>query len=144
VLARGSFSGCIFFFPPPLFFPFSSLAFFPLCLKRSEVVAEPIEPLFPEPAIFLEPIIGLLECPYVDATGAHLRIARARNEACPLQHFQMLGDCRQTHVERLGEPEYGGFTERKPREDRAPRGVGKSRERRAEAICCHLFSHIVK
>src|SRR5215813_896580 len=73
---------------------------FVLRLDRPEVVTKPVEPLLPEPAVLLEPLIGFFESPHVDATGAHLRIAGPRDQARALQHLQMLGNRRQAHVER--------------------------------------------
>ena len=103
-------------------------------LQYSEIVVEAIEPLFPEPAIFLEPVVGFLERARLDPAGPHLRVAAARDQAGALEHLQMLGDRRQAHVERLGELQHRRFAEREPRKDGAPRRVGKGREGGAEAV----------
>src|SRR5215470_4489647 len=71
-IERGSCSRSMLLFTATWFLPFV------LRLNCPQIVAEPIEPLFPKSAILLKPIIGLFERPHVDATGAHLGIAGSR------------------------------------------------------------------
>jgi hypothetical protein len=72
-----------------------------LRLEDPEIVVETIEPLFPEAAIFLEPFVGLFQGPRVDATRAHLCVARARDQAGAFENLQVLGiatDCNDCNA----------------------------------------------
>src|SRR6476646_511369 len=134
MIERGSCSRSMLFFTATLLLPFVLFVLLALRLNCPEVVVEPIETLFPKPAVFLEPIIGFPERLHVNAAWPHLRIAGPRDKARALQHFQMFRDRGQAHVERLRELQHGRFAEREPREDRAPCRVSKSREGGTEAV----------
>src|SRR6185295_11901598 len=109
-------------------------AFALLRLKDSQIVVESIETLFPEPAIFLEPVIGFLEGARFDAARTHLCVARARDQARALENLQVPGNCRQTHVEWLGEFQHRCFAECEAREDGAPCRISEGCEGGAEAV----------
>src|SRR4051812_27941697 len=81
-----------------LFFP----AMFLLpALQLVQISFQPVEALFPHPAIIFEPGIDGLQCLRLDAAGAPLRLTPARNETGVLQDFEMLGNGGQAHIERL-------------------------------------------
>src|SRR5512143_1859228 len=82
---------------------FFAATFFLLRLQNTQIIVEPVETLFPEPAILLEPVVRFLERGSLDPAWPHLGIAAACDQTSALEHFQMLGNRRQTHVERLGE-----------------------------------------
>ena len=74
--------------------------------------------------------------------GTPLRLAALADEARALQHFEMFGDRRQAHVERLGELGDRRSRRCEPRQDGAARGIGERRERGAELIDA-MRSHLV-
>src|ERR1044071_1013769 len=90
MIARGSVSKSMLFFA-------ATLRLLGFCLghavglQRLEVVVEPVEPLLPQPAVFLQPIVGLLERVDLDLAGTHLRVAAARDQTGALEHFEVLG-----------------------------------------------------
>ena len=81
---RAPRSRSMLFFTAMIFLP---LALFLRGLQRLQVVIKAIEPLFPQPPVFLEPVVGFLESPRVDAAWAHLRIASARDQTGAFQHL---------------------------------------------------------
>src|SRR5262249_17508278 len=74
-----------------------------LALQLLQVVLEPVEALFPEHAVVLQPVGCALQRARLEPAGAPLRLAPAGDEPGALQHLQVLGDRRQAHRERLGE-----------------------------------------
>src|SRR5580698_3491488 len=118
---------------PPL--KFLALKF--LSLKLLQIVVEAIEPLVPHAPIGFEPFVHILKAARLDAGRAPLRFAAACDEACALEHFQMFGNSRQRHVERLGELLHGGFTECQTRENGAPRGVRERGKGETERVRGH-------
>src|SRR5215475_512650 len=131
IIERGSFSRSMLFLTAMVFLP---LVLFLLRLQHLQITVEAIEPLFPEPSVFLEPFISFPERAYIDSAGAHLRVPAARDEPCTLENFQVFGNRRQAYVERLGKLQHGGLAKCEPRENRPPRGIGKGREGVAETI----------
>src|ERR1700688_779031 len=113
---------------------FLSATFLLLGLQRLQIIVETIEPLLPEPAIFVEPVVRLLERGRFDLARPHLRIAGARDQPGALKHLEMLGDGGQTHLEWRGQFRHRGFPEREAGQDGAAGGGGERRERGAEAV----------
>src|SRR5438045_9684779 len=74
-----------------------------LLLQFAQMIFQPIEALFPEPAVVLQPVGGILERVRGEPAGPPLRLATARDEPGALQHLEVLGDRRKAHRERLGE-----------------------------------------
>src|SRR5215472_12698792 len=74
-----------------------------LALQLLQIHIEPVETLFPEPAVAPKPDIDVLECRAFDPARPPLRLAPARDQSGALEHLQMLGHRRQAHVEGLGE-----------------------------------------
>src|SRR5262245_35381605 len=64
---------------------------------------EAIEAVLPEMAIGFDPLRHLLQRLRLQAAGTRLGRATPRNEASPLQHFQVLRDRRLRHVEGLSQ-----------------------------------------
>jgi hypothetical protein len=99
-----------------------------------QIILQAIEPLFPQPAIFAQPVVDILERDRLDLARPHLRIAAARDQTGMLQHLEMLGDGRQAHRERFGQFRYRGLSEREAGEYGAPRRIGESGKGGAEAV----------
>src|SRR5262245_12072777 len=135
MIERGSRSRSILFFTVIVFYP---LGLFRLGLQYLQVVVEPIEPLFPESAILLEPLVGFPKSAHIDSAGTHLRIPATRDESGALEDLQVLGNRRKAHVERLGELQHGRLAKCEPREDCPPRRVGEGCEGAAETIGRHV------
>src|ERR1700730_13084899 len=68
-----------------------------LCLQRLEVGIEPVEALLPKAAVLLEPAVDLLQRLEFDPARTPLALPTAPDQACRLQHLQVLGDGRQAH-----------------------------------------------
>src|SRR6185436_13930317 len=78
-------------------------------LLRLQVFEQAVEALvggLPEPAVALDPHVGLLQRRGVDAAGPALGVAAAADQARALQHLQVLGDRRLGHGERLRQFRY--------------------------------------
>src|ERR1700734_552636 len=71
------------------------------CLQRFQVVVEPIEAGIEKTAVGIEPRVDVLQRPRLDPARPPLRSAGTRDQASALQHFEMLGDRREAHGERL-------------------------------------------
>src|SRR6478735_43723 len=103
-------------------------------LQRAEIILQPIEPLLPEPAIFLEPVVDALQRIQLDPARPPLRLAAAGDQARVLQHLEMPGDRRSADVEWLRQFRDRGLAKRQPRQDRPAGRVGQSLEGRAEVV----------
>jgi hypothetical protein len=117
---------------------FFSGIFFLLCLNFLQVIVEAIEGLFPELAIALEPMGGILEGLDFEATGTPLGLPAAGDQAGVLEDFQVLGDCWESHLERPGEVVDRGFAAAEMGEDGTARGIGKGGESGGEVVLCGL------
>src|SRR5579859_365098 len=73
------------------------------CFQRAQIVVEPVEALLPELAIVLHPLMHFLEGGGLQPARTPLRFASVGDQPGALQHFQVLGDGRHAHVERLGQ-----------------------------------------
>src|SRR6188768_2960128 len=107
-------------------------------LELSEVLIETIEALLPEPPVARRKGGNLTQGAGVELARAVLRLPAARDEACMLEHAQVLRDGGAAHVERRREFRDGGWSRRETREDRAPGGIGERREGRAETVLMGL------
>src|SRR5687768_3109367 len=103
-------------------------------LQFLHVLLEIVEALLPELAIVAEPLRCTRERLRFEAARAKLRVAAARDEACALEHLEVLRDGGLAHVERLHEVRHRRFALSETRQDRAPRGVGKRSERQVERV----------
>src|SRR6202044_2711795 len=70
---------------------FLALRFRRLGLQHFQIGVEAIQTLLEEPAIVFEPVVDALERLRLDAAGAELRLAAARDQAGAFQHLEMLG-----------------------------------------------------
>src|SRR5580658_8298672 len=90
------------------------LSFFPsmpllLGLQLFQVIAQPVEVLFPKPAIVAKPVVDIAKGRRGKPARPPLRLAAALDEAGALQHFQMLRNRRKAHVEGRTELGDRGF-----------------------------------
>src|SRR5262249_716148 len=108
-----------------------------LGLKVAQILLEPVKTLHPQSAVALKPVVHLLESCRFRATGPPLRLAAANDEAGALQHLQVLGHCREAHLEWLRQFGDGGLAQRQPRQNGPPRWVGEGRESGAETVRGH-------
>src|SRR5690348_17110143 len=69
---------------------FSAATLFLPGLQRLHIVLEPVEALFPQAAVALQPVVDILEGFRLDAAWAPLRLPSAADESCLFQNFQML------------------------------------------------------
>src|ERR1022692_66959 len=69
-----------------------------------------------------------------DLAGPALGSAGARDESCPLQDLEVLGDRLLRHGEGLGELVHRRLTAGQPRQDGPPRRIGERREREAQVL----------
>src|SRR5580704_49001 len=99
-----------------------------------QVFVQPVEALFPEPAVMFDPIGGVLQWRRLEPARPPLRRAAARDQAGTLEHLQMLRDRRQADLERFGQFGNRRLARGEPRQDRPPRRIGERRQGRAERI----------
>src|SRR3954447_5886973 len=72
-------------------------------LQLAEINFEAIKAIFPEAAVFFEPLVDFLERTHLDAAGPPLRLAATRDQSGALQYLEMLRDGRKAHLERFGQ-----------------------------------------
>src|SRR5438874_6883831 len=70
--------------------------------ELAQVLVQAVEARFPEFAVVPDPVGDLLERRRLEVAGSPLRVAAAGDQSGALEHLQMLGDGRETHVEGLG------------------------------------------
>jgi hypothetical protein len=92
----------------------------------------------PKGAIIFKPVIDILECARLNPAGTPLRFSAPCDEACVLQHLEVLGDGGKTHSERLGELCHRCLAQREPRKDRPACGVSERCEFDAKRIGYHV------
>src|SRR5918999_1965935 len=109
-------------------------------LALSQALLEPVEAVFPERTILLEPLDGVLEGRRAQPRGAKLRRAAPRYGPRLLEHLKVLGDGLHADRERLGELVDGGLALREPSEDLPARRIGERREGGAELVGRHSYS----
>src|SRR5262245_37238279 len=91
-----------------------------LVLELSDVVAHAVEADLPHRAILLGPGRDLLKRSRLQRTRPVLRVLATDDQACALQHLDVLGDRRKRHRERLSEFVDGGLTSREAVQDPPP------------------------
>jgi hypothetical protein len=103
----------------------------------------------PDAAVFFEPVGGFDERLGLEAAGAALGVLAAGDEAGAFEDFEVLGDGRLGHGERLGEFVDGGLAGGEAGEDGAASGVGEGGEGGVEAlgrghcITLRFYNHMV-
>ena len=105
-----------------------------LSLHDFHVVIEPIEALRPEAAVVAEPFGGRGQRRRVEAHGAELGAAAARDETGAFQHLQMLGDGRLAEIERRHELVDRGLA--LASRARIARRVGSASAAKTRSSCC--------
>ena len=104
-----------------------------------KVFVQSVEAFFPESAVVIDPLGDVLERAGVEMAGPPLRVAAAGDQAGALEHFEVLGDRRHAHVERLGERgDRRLAVVRETGEDRTPGRIGEGGEGQAEMIAVHI------
>src|SRR5579872_6439803 len=63
-----------------------------LCLQLADVVFKAIETLVPQPPVLLDPMSHFPQGLRLEPARTPLRLATLRNQAGPLQDFEVLGD----------------------------------------------------
>src|SRR3569623_1066645 len=95
-------------------------------LQAFQIGIKAVEARLPEFPVEIVPVSRLFQRHGLQLAWPPLRLAPARNQPRPFQHLEMFGDGRKAHLARLGEFIAGGLPPREPRQDRAPRRIGKS------------------
>src|SRR5436189_5526525 len=108
-----------------------------LQLQFLQVLVQTIEPLLPDDAITLDPLVDLLERACLERRGPPLRLFAARHESRAFEHLDVLTHRGKAHVEGLRDVGHRCATLRETREDRTPRRVGEGTEREAETVDGH-------
>ena len=118
-------------------FVFASI-FLLLCLQGLKIAIQAVETLFPELAVLLDKIGGLVQRRRIELAGPPLRLAAARDQAGALQHLEVLGDRGRGHLEWRGELGDRSLARGESRQDRTAGWIGESGEGGAEVIGGHL------
>ena len=87
---------------------------------------------FPEDAVGFDPGCGVLHRSGSKAAAVDAAVDFTPEQSCGLEDTQVLGDGRERDIEGSGKFGDGGFATGQPRENGAPRGIGKRPERRIE------------
>src|SRR5262249_55467262 len=109
-------------------------------LQLLQIGIQPIETLVEKTPVMIEPVVDVLEHARLDPARPPLRLAASRDQAGALQHFEVFGNRRQAHGERLGEFGHRGLTQGQSRKNRPAGRVGK----RGEGSIERQFSYPVK
>jgi hypothetical protein len=102
-----------------------------LLLKKC---VQAIELLFPETAVFVQPLRGGLEYASSQPAIRDAALLHAFDQAGVLEHSQMLGDGGRRDVERLSEIADRALARREPFDHCAPRWIGKCSEYQIERL----------
>src|SRR5690348_8386649 len=94
------------------------------CPRLAQIAIEPIEARVPEATIALRPFRDGFERSGFEPTRPALRIATASNQARTLEHFEVFGNRRQAHGERLGQLGHRALAARESAQNSAPRRIG--------------------
>src|SRR5580658_1330280 len=85
-----------------------------LSLQVLQIGLQAIEARFPEAAVMLQPIRGVLEWTRLEPTWPPLCVAATHDQPGAFQHFQVLGNAGKAHGERLGQFGDRNLARRKP------------------------------
>src|SRR5687768_533021 len=96
-----------------------------LSVELCEIEVESLVALIPELAEIAGPLGNFLERRRLEPAGAPLRITTTGDEARPLEHPQVLRNCRTAHGERLGEFLHRSLPRCQLGQDGATGGVGE-------------------
>src|SRR5215831_171840 len=87
-------------------------------LQLLQIGIQAIETLVEKTPVMIEPVVDVLERARFNPARPPLRLASARDQAGALQYFEVFGDRRKAHRERLGEFGDRGLTQGQPRQNR--------------------------
>src|SRR5262245_51816842 len=96
-----------------------------ILLYLLQIFLQPVEALFPEMAVVLEPIGRFLERHGIETAGSPLGLAAADDQAGAFQHLQVLGDRRAGYVEGLCQFGNRSRSERQPSENGPAGRIGE-------------------
>ena len=82
---------------------------FSFVIELIDIVVHAVKACLPDMAVLLCPLGNFLQGRYVDGAGSILRFLPLCDQAGTLQYSDVLGNGRQTHIERLGEFVNGCF-----------------------------------
>ena len=99
----------------------------------TKVHGESIKLVFPQPAVLVEPVRRGAHGGGQETHPTDSPFTPAFDEACPLEHNEMLADGGQRHREGTCQLADGCFPGGETRHDRAPRGIGQRTEDSIEA-----------
>src|SRR5262249_46222135 len=125
--------------PPSIVF---GSALFSFGLQLPEVVVETFEAFLPEAAVVLQPLGCILERCRLEAARAPLCLAAARDQPGSFQHFQVFGNGRHAHLERLRQFGHRTLAQRQTCKDRSPGGIGERGKRAAQGVWRHLTTDL--
>src|SRR5437899_12883233 len=123
-----------------LLFLAAMLLFLPLQLFQ--VGIQLVQALFPETAVVLHPVGDLSESARLEPAGPPLRVTAASDQACALEHLQVLGHRGKADIEGLGQVGHRCLARGEARQDRAARGIGQGSKGAAEAVGLHLTDRL--
>src|SRR4029077_16389463 len=96
-----------------------------LPLQLLQVGIQAIEALVEETPVMAEPVGDVLERARLDAARPPLRLTAARDQAGAFQHFEVFGNRREAHGERLGKLGHRGFAQSEPRQNGPAGRIGQ-------------------
>jgi hypothetical protein len=97
------------------------------------VSLQPIEPAFPRRDVRAKPIVGAPKRPRGKGACSYAPGLFRRDEAAALEHANVLQQCWQPDLKRLGELADRGVSAAQASDDRAPSRIGQGRERKVQA-----------
>ena len=103
-------------------------------LELLQVGIESAEPLFPVLSLAFDPDRNLAKRLGFESTRPPLRLPPFRDEASAFKHLEVLGDRRQTHVERLRQFLDADLSRCESSKNRPPRRIGEGGKRSAKGI----------
>lgn len=101
----------------------------------AEMRGEPVELVFPEAAIGIEPVRGIAHRGRCQSHAPHPSVAPPFHQARPLEHDEVFADRGERHREGARQLADGGLARGEPRDDRAARRIGERAEYGVEARC---------
>jgi hypothetical protein len=101
---------------------------FPFGLQIFQVLVQPVQTAFPEPAVLFHPIGHLFHRLGLQFQRMHPATTPAPDQPRPFQDAQMLGNRRQRHRIRPGQIRHAPVTARQMLQNTPPRGISERRK----------------
>jgi hypothetical protein len=111
-------------------------------LEGFEVIAQPIEPVFPFGPAGIDPLLDQAPRPRLDPAGPDAADLLGHDQPGAFEHREVLHHRRKRHGERAGEVAHRSRAARKPFHHRPPRRIGKGLEGKVEGR--ELVKHVLK